>query len=140
MAGKDFLFENIEKEFPLTWKDFKQFMIDIDSDPDCIDSFDVIQYLISKKLDKDAWREGFEKLEGDFQFEKANREVQPNKGTYKRKYYLHRQVKKAGFSLKLELKHKTINVPYDETHKAKENKYVQELQQQYNYGVQTAIV
>lgn len=33
-----------------------------------------------------------------------------NKGTYKRKYYLHRQLKKHGFCLQLVAKNKTITV------------------------------
>ncbi|NQU54059.1 MAG: hypothetical protein HQ522_16140 [Bacteroidetes bacterium] len=60
----------------------------------------------------------------------------PNKGTYIRKYYLHRQVKKAGLQMQLEHCHKTINVLPDQVTEAKENKYVIELQQKYNYGVQ----
>ena len=56
--------------------------------------------------------------------------------TYIRKYYLHRKVKKAGFSLELEQCHKTINVLPSQVPEAKENKYVDELQNQHNYGVQ----
>jgi len=59
-----------------------------------------------------------------------------NKGTYKRKYYLHRRVKQDGFSLQLEHTHKTIAVFPDELDTAKDNKYVAELQTKYNYGVQ----
>jgi len=59
-----------------------------------------------------------------------------SKGTYKRKYYLHRRIKTAGYSLQLEHTHKTIAVFPDEVETARENKYVTELQQQYNYGVQ----
>ncbi|WP_299576626.1 hypothetical protein [uncultured Sunxiuqinia sp.] len=59
-----------------------------------------------------------------------------NKGTYQRKYYLHRRVKKAGFSLQLEQTHKTISVYPDEMDSARENKYVAELQAKHNYGVQ----
>ena len=56
--------------------------------------------------------------------------------TYIRKYYLHRKVKKAGFSLKLEECHKTIHVMPEQVNSAKENEYIKELQQQHNYGVQ----
>ena len=56
--------------------------------------------------------------------------------TYIRKYYLHRQVKKAGFSLELEKCHKTINVKSTHIQEAQQNKYVAELQQQHNYGIQ----
>lgn len=59
-----------------------------------------------------------------------------NKGTYKRKYYLHRMLKKQGFILQLEHKHKTINVDPDQVDAARENKYVAELQNQFSYGVQ----
>lgn len=58
------------------------------------------------------------------------------KGTYKRKYYLHRQVKKVGFGLVLEHKYKTINVDPDHVAEAQQNKYVAELQNTFNYGVQ----
>ena len=59
-----------------------------------------------------------------------------NKGTYKRKYYLHRRIKAAGFSLELEHKVKTISVTPEQIQKAKANKYVAELQADYSYGVQ----
>lgn len=59
--------------------------------------------------------------------------------TYNRKYYLHRQVKKAGLNLKLEKCHKTIQVPPGEIPTAKENKYISELRDKYSYGVQTII-
>ena len=59
-----------------------------------------------------------------------------NKGTYKRKYYLHRMVKKNGFRLELEHTHKTIAVTPEQIEPAKENKYVTELQKEYSYGVQ----
>jgi len=56
--------------------------------------------------------------------------------TYIRKYYLHRQIKRAGFSLHLEKCHKTINVLPEQVIEAKENKYLAELQRRYNYGLQ----
>jgi len=59
--------------------------------------------------------------------------------TYIRKYYLHRQVKKAGFKLKLEETRKTINVPSSNIEEAKRNKYIEELRDQHHYGVQTII-
>lgn len=62
------------------------------------------------------------------------------KGTYVRKYFLHRQIKKAGFTLELEHTTKNISVPHNLVNEAYENKYVLELQQHYNYGVQTSIV
>jgi len=60
----------------------------------------------------------------------------PNKGTYKRKYYLHRRVKSAGFSLELEHCSKTIKVEQHQINEAQENKYVAELQNKFSYGVQ----
>jgi len=59
-----------------------------------------------------------------------------NKGTYKRKYYLHRQLKKLGFGLQLGDKNKTITVLPDLVDSAIENKYVAELQNSFSYGVQ----
>ena len=59
-----------------------------------------------------------------------------NKGTYKRKYYLHRMLKKQGFNLQLEHKHKTINVDPEHVAEAQQNKYVAELQNTFSYGVQ----
>ena len=59
-----------------------------------------------------------------------------NKGTYKRKYYLHRQLKKQGFGLQLGDKNKTITVLPDLVDSAIENKYLAELQNRYSYGVQ----
>lgn len=63
-----------------------------------------------------------------------------SKGTYIRKYYLHLKVKKAGFNLKLEKRHKTINIHHTMVQPAAENKYVLELQNNYNYGVQTSLI
>lgn len=59
-----------------------------------------------------------------------------NKGTYKRKYYLHRQLKKQGFGLQLGDKHKTITVLPDLADSVKGNKYIAELQNVLSYGVQ----
>ncbi len=59
-----------------------------------------------------------------------------SKGTYKRKYYLHRQLKKQGFGLQLGNKNKTITVMPDLADSANGNKYVAELQNSFSYGVQ----
>lgn len=59
-----------------------------------------------------------------------------NKGTYNRKYYLHRRVKQDGFSLELERTHKTIAIQPEQIDPAKQNKYVAELQEKHSYGVQ----
>ena len=62
--------------------------------------------------------------------------IKNNKRTYKRKYYLHRQLKKQGFGLHLGDKNKTITVMPDLSGSANGNKYVAELQDGYSYGVQ----
>jgi hypothetical protein len=59
--------------------------------------------------------------------------------TYIRKYYLHRMVKQAGFRMKLEERHKTILIPVSCIALAKENKYIDELREKHQYGVQTII-
>lgn len=59
-----------------------------------------------------------------------------NKGTYDRKYYLHRRVKRDGFALQLEHCHKTILVEQSRIEEARENNYVRELQSIYSYGIQ----
>ncbi|GEM_PF-2126238 len=59
-----------------------------------------------------------------------------SKGTYSGKYYLHRQLKKQGFGLKLGNKNKTITVMPDFVDSANRNKYMAELQNIYSYGVQ----
>ena len=70
---------------------------------------------------------------------KKNQVSQPacaQKNTYIRKYYLHRRIKADGFELQLEKCHKTIWVTSGNIEKANDNKYISELQHQYNYGVQ----
>lgn len=136
---KSIIYKNIKTEFPLTNKDFEKFLIKNDANPDCIDHFDVRQYLVSKKLDRVAQRKAFEKLEKQFVAEKAKSKLL-NKRTYIRKYYLHRQLKKSGFSLLLSQTTKTISIPHNLVHLAIENKYISELQNNHNYGVQTSIV
>lgn len=59
-----------------------------------------------------------------------------NKGTYNRKYYLHRQVKKAGCSLHLEETHKTIFLSQEDAKKLRNDKYLRELEQKHSYGIQ----
>jgi len=58
------------------------------------------------------------------------------KETHRRKYYLHRQLKKQGFTLQLGDKTKTINVLPEFVDSANRNKYLAELQNIYSYGVQ----
>ena len=62
-----------------------------------------------------------------------------NKKTYNRKYYLHRLIKKAGFTLKFSKTIKTIEVPVSSAGAAMENIYMLELEKTYHYGVQTYI-
>ncbi len=59
--------------------------------------------------------------------------------TYDRKYYLIREIKKAGFSLTKKNEGRTILVPPHLVAVAKTNKHVLELQRNYQYGVQTII-
>ena len=56
--------------------------------------------------------------------------------TYIRKYYLHRRVTAAGASLSLEKCQKTILIRPEQYEQIRTNKYVQELQSRYQYGVQ----
>lgn len=71
---------------------------------------------------------------------KAKVKIRPKQttkhNTYVRKYYLHRKVKEAGFSLQLEKCSKTINVLPENIDEARINKYVIELQTKHSYGVQ----
>ena len=63
--------------------------------------------------------------------------------TYDRKYYLNRQVKKAGFKLELEQTSKTILVPPDKVELASTgsaSSALKELGKQYNYGIQYTIL
>ena len=62
-----------------------------------------------------------------------------SKGTYNRKYYLHRKIKSSGFSLKFDKCEKIISTTPDMTSVAKNNRYVNELQKDYRYGVQVII-
>lgn len=56
--------------------------------------------------------------------------------TYNRKYYLIREVKKAGFILREHKNERTIKVVFNKQYEAKRNKYVQELRTKHQYGVQ----
>ena len=56
--------------------------------------------------------------------------------SYNRKYYLHRQVRKAGLRLRLETTLKTIEIPSWGVDAAAGNKYVAELRDLYQYGCQ----
>lgn len=59
--------------------------------------------------------------------------------TYKRKYYLIREVKKAGYELVKCGDNRIINVPWDKQNAARRNKYLQELRTKYQFGVQTIL-
>lgn len=56
--------------------------------------------------------------------------------TYDRKYFCNKSVKDRGYKLKLETTQKTIFVTPDQVEAAKEDRYVRELSQKHNYGVQ----
>jgi len=59
-----------------------------------------------------------------------------NKGTYKRKYYLHRRVKKYGCALNLEETHKMVEITQKDADRLKDDKYLNELKNKHQYGVQ----
>ncbi|WP_372772152.1 hypothetical protein [Mangrovibacterium sp.] len=59
-----------------------------------------------------------------------------NNGTYNRRYYLHRRIKLAGFSIHYGDTERTILVREQQIRKAQTNKYVAELQREFNYGIQ----
>lgn len=83
-------------------------------------AFDIQEVASQPKTQSDSWiKKALEK-----------------RSTYQRKYYLHRRVKLAGYSLTLERCEKTINVKPQQTEKAKEDKYISELQKSFGYGVQ----
>jgi hypothetical protein len=56
--------------------------------------------------------------------------------TYNRKYFCNKCVKDRGFKLKLETTQKTILVTPDQVEAASQDRYVKELAQKHNYGVQ----
>lgn len=59
--------------------------------------------------------------------------------TYKRKYYLIREVKKAGYNLIESENNRIIEVPWDKQTEARRNKHLQELRTAYHFGVQTIL-
>ena len=59
--------------------------------------------------------------------------------TYQRKYFCTKSVKDRGFGLVLETTQKTILVKPDQVEAAKEDRYVRELAEKHNYGVQTVM-
>lgn len=124
----------IDRTFPLMGQALRNF-IEVEKLPSGknIEDNEVIRKFIeSHGLNSLSWNDSFKLIEA--KLSEASKYPQPT--TYIRKYYLHRQVKKAGFSMELEKCHKTINVLPAQIEEAKENKYVSELQQQHNYGVQ----
>lgn len=62
--------------------------------------------------------------------------LQVTMSSYNRKYYLHRQVRKAGFRLRLGTALKTIEIPSGSVEGASCNRYVRELRDRYSYGCQ----
>lgn len=56
--------------------------------------------------------------------------------TYDRKYFCNKKVKDHGFALQLETTHKTINVHQEDVEAARGDRYVKELAEKYNYGIQ----
>jgi hypothetical protein len=58
------------------------------------------------------------------------------KNTYDRKYFCNKKVKDHGFGLTLETTQKTINVRQEDIEKAQGDRYIQELAEKHNYGIQ----
>ncbi|MEI7829345.1 MAG: hypothetical protein WCI31_06230 [Prolixibacteraceae bacterium] len=56
--------------------------------------------------------------------------------TYDRKYFCNKSVKDRGYKLKLETTQKTILITSDQVAAAKEDRYIRELAEKHNYGVQ----
>ncbi len=56
--------------------------------------------------------------------------------SYNRKYYLHKKTKDLDLKVKLGKCEKTIEITSEQAELVKKNKYVNELQCKYNYGVQ----
>jgi hypothetical protein len=56
--------------------------------------------------------------------------------TYDRKYFCNKSVKGRGYKLKLETTQKTILITSEQYATAKDDKYVKELAEKHNYGVQ----
>ena len=59
-----------------------------------------------------------------------------NKETYNRKYYLIREIKKAGFELVSRKCERIIYITPEMVEAASKNKYLRELQQKYDFGIQ----
>ena len=58
------------------------------------------------------------------------------KNTYDRKYFCNKKVKDHGFGLTLETTQKTINVRQEDVEAARNDRYIKELAEKHNYGVQ----
>lgn len=59
-----------------------------------------------------------------------------NKETYKRKYYLIREIKKDGFNLVSKKRERIISITPEMVDAAAKNKYLRELQQKHDFGIQ----
>jgi hypothetical protein len=82
---------------------------------------------------QDAFRKAYESLAGLVQ----ENNIPDNVGdTYDQKYYLIREIKKAGFDLILNKKHRTITISPDQINDFKKNKYAAKLVNDYGYGIQ----
>lgn len=58
------------------------------------------------------------------------------KETYKRKYYLIREIKKDGFNLVSKKRERIIYITSEMVDAAAKNKYLRELQQKHDFGIQ----
>jgi hypothetical protein len=59
--------------------------------------------------------------------------------TYNRKYYLIREVKKLNLEVLHEGGERAVLIPFDRQHEVKNNKYLLELRDKHNYGLQTEL-
>lgn len=59
-----------------------------------------------------------------------------NKETYNRKYYLIREIKKDGFNLVSKKRERIIYIIPEMVDAAAKNKYLRELQQKHDFGIQ----
>lgn len=59
-----------------------------------------------------------------------------NKETYNRKYYLIREIKKDGFNLVSKKRERIIYITPEMVDVAAKNKYLRELQQKHDFGIQ----
>jgi len=60
--------------------------------------------------------------------------------TYDRKYYLIREVKRLKLQVLHDQNERTVLIPFNRQEEVKDNKYLLELRDKFNYGLQTILV